>query len=95
MMYLSGSGNYTLPSIRDGMTKANAPSNTEVEIPSKVCDAWCGSEPMPSIWFMPLSVASIPIYGRNTSILKWTRWAGVRRHREGQILEDKYVIIDI
>jgi hypothetical protein len=44
---------------------------------------------------MPLSVASIPIYGRNTSILKWTLWAGGRRHREGEILEDKYVIIDI
>jgi len=43
MIRHSGSGNYTLSRIWDGMTITNALSNTGVETSSKAWDGWCGS----------------------------------------------------
>jgi len=49
MIWLLGSGNYTVLRIWDGMTITNALSNTGVETLSKAWDGWCGSQRMPSI----------------------------------------------
>jgi len=81
MIKLSGSGNYTLSRIWDGMTITNGLSNTGVETSAKAWDGWCGSQPMPSISFMPLSVALTAIRHRNTSILHCTLRTGGGRHR--------------
>jgi len=81
MIRLSGSGNYTLSGIWDGMTITNALSNTGVETSSKEWDGWCGSQPTRSISFMPLSVALTVICHRNASVVKCTLRTGGGRHR--------------
>jgi len=78
---LSGSGNYTLSRIWDGMTITNAQSNTGVEILSKACDGWCGSQLMPRISATALSIALTAIGHQNTSIPKCTLRTGGGRHR--------------
>jgi len=95
MMRLSGSGNYTLWRISDGMTITNALSNTGVETSSKAWDGWCGSQPTPSISFSTLSIALTAIRPRNASIPKCTLRTGGGRHRSGEILEDNNVLIDV
>ena len=57
MIRISGSGNYTLSRIWDGITITNALSNPGVEMSSKAWDGWRGSQPTLSISFPPLSVA--------------------------------------
>jgi len=81
MIWLSGSGNYTLSRIWNGMTITNALSNTGVEISSRAWDGWCGSRRMPSIVFTHLSVALTVIHHRNASIPKCTQQTGGRRLR--------------
>jgi len=81
MIRLLGSWNYTLSRIWDGMTITNALSNTRVETLSLACDGWCGSQPIPSIFFTPLSVALTATPHWNTSIPKYTVWTGDARHR--------------
>jgi len=68
MIGLSGSWNYTLSMIWAGMSINNALSNTGVETSSKAWDARCGTQPMPSISFMPFGFASTAIRHRNSSI---------------------------
>jgi len=81
MISLSGSGNYTLSSLWDGMTITNALSNTAVKTSSKAWDGWYGSQHTPSISFMPLSVSLTAIRHQNTSILQCTLWTGGGRQR--------------
>jgi len=81
MIRFSGIGTYTLSRIWDGMTNTNGLSNTGVETSSKAWEAWCGSQPTPSISFTPLSVALTSIHHRNASILKCTLQTGGGRHR--------------
>jgi len=81
MIRLSGSGNYTLSRIWDGMTITNGLSNTGVETSSKALDGWCGSQSTWSISFTPLSIALTAIRHRNASILKCTLRTGGGRHR--------------
>jgi len=78
---LSGSGNYTLSSIWDGMTITNAVSNTGVEISLKAWDGWCSSQPTRSISFTPLSIAVTAISHWIPSILKYKLRTGGERHR--------------
>jgi len=80
MIRLLGSGNYTLLRIWDGMTITNALSNSGVEISSKAWDGGCGSQPMPSISFAPLGVASTAICPRNASIPQCRMPTGAVRH---------------
>jgi len=65
MIRLSGSGNYTLSTIWDGMTIPNALSNPGVETSSKAWDGWCGTQLTLSISCTPLSAAStaVLLYG--------------------------------
>jgi len=95
MVWLSGSGNYTLSRIWDGMTITNALSNTGVETSWKAWDGWSGSQPTPSILFTPLSVTLTAIRHRNASIPKCTLRTGLGRHREGEILQDNNMLINI
>jgi len=81
MITVSGSGNYTLWRIWDGMTITNGLSNTGVETSSTAWDGWCGSQPMLSISFTHLSVALTVICHWNTSILKCTLRTAGGRHR--------------
>jgi len=81
MIALSGSGNYTLSRIWDGKTITNALSNTGVETSSKAWDGWCGSQPMPSIPFMPICIAVRAILHRNGSIRNCTLRTAGGRHR--------------
>ena len=81
MIRLPGSGNYTLSRIWDGMTITNALSNTGVGTSSKAWDGWCGSQPTPSITFMPLSVALTALRHQNISIPKCTLQTHGGRHR--------------
>jgi hypothetical protein len=81
MIRLSGCGHYTLLRIWDGMTITNALSNTGVETLSKAWDGWCGSQPMLSISFTPLSVALTATHHQNASILKRTLRTGSGRHK--------------
>jgi len=81
ILRLSGSGNYTLWRRWDGMTITNTLSNTQVETSSEVWDGWCGSQPMPSISFTPLSVALTVIPLWNTSIPICTLRTCRGRHR--------------
>jgi len=81
MIRLSGSGNNTLSSLWDGITITNGLSNTGVDTSSKAWDGWCGSQPTPSIWFTPLSIALTAIRHRNASILNGKLRAGGGRHR--------------
>jgi len=67
MFRLSGSGNYTLSRIWDGMTITKGLSNTGVETLSNTWDGWCCSQPMPNISCTPLSVAITAIRHRNAS----------------------------
>jgi len=80
MIRLSGSGNYTLSTIWDWMTITNALSNTWVMTSSKAWDGWCGSQPTPSISFMPVSIAVTAIHNRNASIPQCTLRTGGGRH---------------
>jgi len=77
---LSGSGNYTLLRIWDGMTITNALSNTGVEISSVAWDSGGGSQPTPRISYTPVSVALTAIRHQNTSIPKCTLPTGGGRH---------------
>jgi len=95
MFRLSGSGNYTLLRIWDGMTITNALWNTGVETSSEAWDGWCGCQPTPSISFMPLSVALTAIRHRNASIPICTLPTGGGRHRYGEILEDNHMVIEV
>jgi len=81
MIRLSGSGNYTLSRIWDGMTITNGLSHTGVETSSQAWDGRCGCQPTPSISFTPLSVVSTAISHWNTCILKCTVRTGDGRHR--------------
>jgi len=81
MIRLSGSGNYTLSRIWDGMTITNALSNTGVETSSKASDGWWSSQPTPCISFPPLSIALTAIRPRIASIPKCTLRTGGGRHR--------------
>jgi len=81
MIWLSGSGNYTLSRIWNGMTITNALSNTGVETSSKAWDGWCASQRTPSILFTPLSIALTAIRHRNASIPKCTLRTGGGSHR--------------
>jgi len=80
MIRLSGSGNYTLSRVCDGMTITNALSITGVMTSSKAWDAWCGSQPMPKISFILFSINFTDISHRNTSIPKCTLRSGGGRH---------------
>jgi len=95
MIWLTGSGNYTLSSISDGITITNALSNTAVETSSNAWEGWCGSQPTPSISSTLLSAALTAICHPNTSIPKCTLWTGGGRHRIGEILQDNNVLIDV
>ena len=81
MIMLSGSGNYTLLRIWDGITITNAQSNTGVETLSNSWDGWCGSQPKPGISFTPLSIGLTMICPQTTSIPKCTLRTGGGRHR--------------
>jgi len=86
MIRLTGSGNYTLLRIWDGMTITNALTNTGVETSSKATDGWCDSQPTLSISFTPLSIALTVKRHWNASILKCTLQTGGGRHRWREIL---------
>jgi len=77
----SGSGKYTLSRIWDGMKITNAQSNKRAETSLEAWDGWRSSQPMPSISFMPLSVALTAIRHRNSSIPQCTLRTGGGRHR--------------
>ena len=81
MIWLSGSGNYTLSRIWDGMTITNTLSNTGVETSSIAWDGKCGSQPTLSIGYSPPSGALTAIHPRNPDILKCTLETGGGRHR--------------
>jgi len=95
MIRLSGSGNYTLWRIWDGITTTNGLSNSGVETSSKARDGWCGSQPMPTISFMPLSITLIAIHHRNPSLLKRTLPPGGGRHWLAAILKHNNVLIKV
>jgi len=65
-------GNYMLSRIWDGLTITIAISITGVETSSNEWDGWCGSQPMPSIIFTPLSITLTMIHHQNTSVPKST-----------------------
>jgi len=95
IMRLSGSGNYTLSTIWDWMTITNALSDTWVETCSNVYDGWYGSQPIPTISYTHLNSALIPIRHRIVSIPTCALWTGGGKHREGEILEDNIVLIEL
>jgi len=95
MICLSGSGNYTLSRIWNGMTITNAISTTGVDTSSKAWDGWWGSQHMPSIVFTPLSVALTAIRHWNASILKCTLRTGGGRHRKREIFEYDDMLTDV
>ena len=81
MISISGSGNYTLLRIWDGMTITNALSNTGVETSSKPCDGWCCNPPTLSISLSPLNVALTEIRPQHRSKPQSTLRIGGGRHR--------------
>jgi len=95
MIRLLGSGNYILSRMWDGMTITNALSNTGVETSSKARQGWCGSQPRWSISFTPLSIALSLIRHRNPSMPRCALRTGGGRHRNGEILEDNHMLIDV
>jgi len=95
MIRLLGSCNYTLSRIWDGITITKAPSTTAVKTSPTVWDGWFGSQPIWSISLTPHRVASRAMRQRNASLPKCTLWTGGGRHREGEILEDNNVLIDV
>jgi len=95
MVRLPGSGNYTLPRIWEGMTITNPISNTGVETSSKAWDDQFGSEPKPSISFMPLRVAITEIHHRIASTPKCMLRTGGWRHKYGEILEVNTMLINV
>jgi hypothetical protein len=95
MIRLSGSGNYTLFRIWDGLTITNALSNDGDETWSIVSDGWHSSEPTPSITFLSLSVALTAIQPWNASIPKCIRRTACGGHRWGEILKDNNVLMDV
>jgi len=95
MIRISGSGNYTLSRIWDGMTIAHPLSNTGVERSSLPWDGWWGSQPMPRISFMSRSVALTAIRYQNAFIPKCTQYTGGGRQRQGEILQDNNVLIGV
>jgi len=95
MTRLSGSGNCTLRRIWCGMTIPKSLSNTGVETSSKPSHGWCGSQPMPSIWFTPLSIAVTSLAHQNTTIPNCTLRTGGGRLRSEGIHEDDEVLTDI
>jgi len=92
---LSGSGNYTLLRIWDGMTITNTLSNTVVETSSKALDAWCGCLPTRIISCTPISIASTEIHHHNAIIQKFTISTGGGRLQYGDTLEDNHVLIEM
>jgi len=78
---LSGSGNYILLRIWDGMAITNARSNNGVQTSSTALDGWCSSQPTLSIMFTPHSVALIAIQYRNSFRPKCTLRTDGWRHR--------------
>jgi len=93
MITLSGCGNYTLLRIWDGMTYTNALPDTGVDTSSEATDGWCGSQPMPSISFTPLSIAVTVIYLRNTPMMKCPLQTVCKRQRKGEMPEDNNVLV--
>ena len=95
MIRLSGSGNYTLSRIRDGMTITNTLSNTGVETSLNTWDCTCGSERMQSMSFVPRRVASTVILLQNSSIPKGTLRTGGGRDRKEETVDVNNVPIDV
>jgi len=81
MIWLSGSANYILCSIWDGMSMTNALSNAQVETSSKAWDSWCGIHTTRSISYSPISGAITTLRPQNTFLPKCTLRIGGGRHR--------------
>jgi len=77
------------------MTITNAQSNSGVETSSKAWDGWCGSQPIPSISYMPLRVALSAIRHWKASIPQCTPQTSGGRHRQGEISDDNHVAINV
>jgi len=81
MIWLLGSGTYTLSRISNGMTITNILSNIGVDSSSKALDGWSSSQRTRSISFTPLTVSLTAIPHQNSSLPKCTLRAGGGRHR--------------
>jgi len=95
MIRLSGSDNYSLSNIWDGMNIHNALSNTGDESSSIVWDGCKGSQPTLSISFVPLIVTCTAICPRNAIMLKCKLHTHGLRHSYKEILKDNNVQINI
>jgi len=95
MIRHSGSGNYKLSRISDGMTVTKVLSHTGVKISPIELNRWCGSKPALCIWLMPLRVALTVICHRNAKTPKCTLWTGGGNHTYGEVTEDNDMLINI